>query len=80
MKQVYLVYKTDSWHSYSSRDLLGVATTQNMAVKLCKKEAQKEGRPISDEQLWNLNNIKRTQGYSGVGEFQFEEVQINRLL
>lgn len=77
---MYLIYKTDNWHSYASRDIIGIATTHTIAIDICRKKARKEGEKISEEQQWNLKNIKQTQGYSGEGEFQFEEVETNKLL
>lgn len=79
MKEVFIVYKTDPWHSYASRDLLGVGTSKNHAIKLCKEQASKEGERISSDQLFNLNNINQTQGYSGEGEFVIEPVTVNTL-
>jgi len=52
----------------------------NTAISICKKQAKKEGNKISSNELFNLNNIKQTQGYDGEGEFQFQEVQKNILL
>ena len=80
MYGVFLVYKTDTHHSYASRDIIGVATNQTEAIEICKAQAQKEGRKISDEQLWNLGSMKQTQGYQGEGEFQFETVKTDTLL
>lgn len=80
MNSVYLVYKTDRQHTYASRDLIGIATTKAISVRICKEQAKKEGESITEEQLFNLNNIKQTQGYSGSGEFQFEELSTNILL
>jgi hypothetical protein len=77
---MYLIYKTDTWHSYASRDLIGVATRQSIAIKICKEQAKKEGCKIDKEQLFNLNNIKQTQGYEGEGEFHYEEVETNKLI
>ena len=76
----YLVYKTDAQHSYASRDIIGIADNQHHAVHICQLQAKKEAETISDEELWNLRGIKQTQGYSGEGEFQFEEVELNTLL
>lgn len=76
----FLVYKTDAWHSYASRDLIGVCSSHKVAVKICKEQAKKEGYKISKQELFNLNNIKQTQGYKGEGEFDFEEVETNILL
>lgn len=80
MKKIYIAYKTDAWHSYHSRDIIGVCTTFKNAVSICKKQAKKEGEKISNDELFNLNNIKQTQGYDGDGEFQIEEVEKNALL
>lgn len=80
MKSLFVVYKTDEWHSYSSRDIIGICTNTRTAIKICKEKAKKEFKNIDKEQLFNLQNIKQTQGYSGEGEFQFEEIEINVLL
>lgn len=79
MNTVYVVYKTDSQHSYASRDIIGVATSHKMAISICRQQAKKEHRKINEEQLFNLNNIKQTQGYSD-GEFQFEEMKKDILI
>jgi hypothetical protein len=79
METIFLVYKTDSWHSYASRDLIGACTSKELAIDVCKKKAEGEGDDLSEEQLFNLNNIKQTQGYSGHGEFQYEEIDLNTL-
>ena len=80
MKTLFPVYKTDNWHSYASRDMIGIATTFNGAIKLCKLQAKKEGESLDEDQMYNLQNLKQTQGYSGSGEFHFEEVDANKLL
>lgn len=77
---IYLVYKTDSHHSYASGDLIGAATSKQLAIELCKQQAAKEGEKIKKDQLFNLENISQTQGYSGSGEFHFEKVETNILL
>jgi len=80
MESVFLVYKTDAWHSYASRDLIGVGNTILSAIALCIQQSKKEGKKISSEQLWNLENLKQTQGYDWEEEFDIEEVQTNTLL
>ena len=77
---IYLVYKTDNFHSYNSRDIIGVATTLNNVKKIIKAQVKKEGEKLDKDQKFNLENIKQTQGYSGEGEFQFEEIETNILL
>ena len=32
MKQVYVVYETDAWHSFSSRECKGIFTSKRSAV------------------------------------------------
>ncbi len=80
MESVFLVYKTDAWHSYASRDLIGVGNTILSAMALCVQQSKKEGKKISSEQLWNLENLKQTQGYDWEEEFDIEEVQTDTLL
>ena len=77
---IFLVYKTDAWHSYASRDLLAVVTSKEKAIRICKKQAKKEGEKIDEDQLFNLNTLSQTQGYSGEGEFDYESVEKNVLL
>jgi hypothetical protein len=77
---IYIVYKTDSWHSYASRDMIGVTDCKVPAIHICQLQANKESDEISEEQLQYLSNLKQTQGYSGEGEFDFEEVELNKLL
>jgi hypothetical protein len=78
-KEVYLIYKTDNWHSYASWDLIGVATTEDIAISLCKKRATTEHARIDKDQLFNLGNINQTQGYSGEGEFVIQIAEIDTL-
>lgn len=80
MKSVLIVYKTDNWHSYASRDIIGVATSQEEAINICQLQAKKENEVITTDELFNLKRIKQSQGYEGEGEFQIEKVQTNKLL
>lgn len=82
MEYVFLVYKTDSHHSYASRDLIGIATDESSAVSICVRQAHKEGFPlgVSTSARWDLQQLKQTQSYQGEGEFQYEQVQLNKLL
>jgi hypothetical protein len=77
---MFLVYKTDTHHSYASRDIIGIVDDLINAIDICQMKANTEGEEISSDELFNLRNLKQTQGYSGEGEFQFEEVEINTLL
>lgn len=77
---IYLLYKTDVWHTRDSRELIGVCTSKLKVVKLCKQQAKKDEVKISDDDIYNLGHISQTQGYEGGGEFLFEEVDKNILL
>lgn len=37
-----MIYKTDTWHNYASREIIGVATSPSEAIEICKKQAVKE--------------------------------------
>jgi len=80
LNMVFVVYKTDSLHSYASRDIIGIADNVFAAIRICKEQARKEFEEINEEQEDNLLNIYQTQGYSGDGEFHFESVNVNTLL
>ena len=77
---IFIVYKTDSWHSYASRDLIGLCTSIDSAIDLCKSKAKKESTRIDNDQLFNLRNIKQTQGYKGDGEFVIEPSETDILI
>lgn len=74
---MYLVYHTDNQHSYASRDVIAVCASFKKAITLCNHHAIKTGYPILSQDVWNLNNLKQTQGYHG--EYDIEEVTINTL-
>lgn len=79
MKSVFIVYKTDNWHSYASRDLIGASESMPGAMELVRLQVEKEGEELSKDDLYNLSHIKQTQGYEGEGEFDIEEVTLNKL-
>ena len=80
MNEVWLIYKTDAHHSYDSRDIIGIATEIHKAHILILNQVAKEGQVLTKDQMWNLTNLKQTQGYSGEGEFQYELVKTDILL
>ena len=75
-----LVYKTDNWHSYASRDIIAICRTSVRAIAMIKKHAKKNGEKLSKEDLQFLRDKKQTQRASGDGEYQFEDLPINELL
>jgi len=80
MNYVFIVYKTDNHHSYSSRDVIGIGTSKDEAIQICKQQANKENQVINGTQIWNIHNIQQTQGYDGDGEFDYEIIETNKIL
>jgi hypothetical protein len=80
MEEVFISYKTDTWHSYASRDLIGASADLQGAIALCRMEAEKEGESFDSDQEYNINNIKQTQGYSGEGEFYIDQINLDELI
>jgi hypothetical protein len=81
MQHVILVFRTDMWHSYESRDLIGVCTDRVKAFEVIKQAVEEEGiPPLSEEQIDLLNRLGQTQDYHGKGEFYTEIYDINTLL
>jgi len=80
MEQVFICYTTDTWHSYASRDVIGIAIDLKTAISICKQQAKKDGFKIKGDALFELNNLKQTQSYKGSGEFVIEEITTNTLL
>ena len=77
---MYLVYKTNAWHNYDSRVVIGLATSKEIAIEICIEYAENEFQTMTEEQVINLSNSCQTQGYSGTGEFQYEETFTDILL
>jgi len=80
ISSVFVVYKTDVHHSYASRDLIGIAGNPHEVLGIVRAQADKEGHKLSIDTRFFLIDKKQTQDYEGPGEFQFEEIQLNKLL
>lgn len=82
MEKAIIVYKTDTWHTYESRDMIGISTEGiNGALKLVAEQCMKEGhKGLPDTRsIQQLKDIAQTQNYQGEGEFVLEEVKLNKL-
>lgn len=77
---MYLVYTTDSHHSYGSRDLIGACTSLKSVMGIIKKKAVIEGVKLDEDDYHCLNNYKQTQGLKANFEFDYEEIETNKLL
>ena len=78
MKNICLIYSTDNWHSPESKMLIAVADCQDMAIWMIREYVKEiEEGILSINDVSNLYNIDKTQGYEGVGEFIIDYVTIN---
>lgn len=56
MKYVILVFSADAWHTRSSKELMGVFSSYEKAIKVLE-----ENYDLSRDDLNNLKSIKQTQ-------------------
>ena len=77
---MYLVFKTDNWHTHASKDLIGICSGKEVVEEVVAECAKKENGKVSDDDWFNLFNINQTQGYEGEGEFVVEEVETDTYL
>jgi antirestriction protein len=79
MEQVYLLYSCDTWHTHASKDLLGVFTTREGAIKtLCAhfkvlKEMAQQLRDMGQTQSTNVEDFDddETPEYEGDGQHDY---------
>ena len=76
---MFAVYQTDNWHTYQSRDLIALCTTFKKAIGLVKKKARQEGIKLTENDLYNIEHLKQTQGLGADFEFVIEPIEINVL-
>lgn len=70
---IYLCYRTDNWHSTNSRELVYVGN--DLEDCIAQIDAHRGG--LSDNDKYQLREIKQTQGHNGDSEWHFEEVLTN---
>lgn len=80
MRTIFLVWSTDNHHTQHSKELLGVCTSKFTAINLIQDVAKEEDETISQDDLYNLENINQTQNYEGYGEFTIEEQPLDTIL
>jgi len=76
---MYILFKTDNYHSKAGQELLGVATTKEHLVRLAKKVAREEEAEFTQDDGDNLARSLQTQGYEE-GEFIAYDVNINEFI
>lgn len=80
MENLYVVFKCDNHHSWTSLDLLGVAGTQTQMLSLVREQTHREERTLSRECVDELKRMRQTQSYSGDGQFLIQEATLNELI
>jgi len=79
-KTLKILYKTDKYHTNTSRELLGVFDNLNDLAYAIETKASQEDCLISSDDWTNLQKINQTQGYDGEGEFFIELISLNELV
>ena len=79
MSKIYLVYTADAWHSYSSREIIGVCTTLENCMKVIRADIRKgDKEKLSEDDKKMLEYQRQTQGRNE--NYDIEEVEKNTLL
>lgn len=67
MANIILIYTTDPWHNFASRELIAVATTEKQRDKLVKKYLRdnlaygKPDKALRDKALKEIQDMGQTQ-------------------
>lgn len=78
---MYVLFKTDNWHSEESKILLAVATTKKDLIKLAREVAEQDEEDFTSENERQLRENLQTQGYGDMyHEFLAVEVRSNELV
>ena len=65
MRNTYLIYSTDAWHSYTSRDIIGVGTSIPNCMKVIRAHIRKYGcDKLTEDNKFELEHYRQTQGRS----------------
>lgn len=63
MKEVYIVWECDAWHSNASKEMVGVFSSKNNAVMAILDMVSTTSDEETDEVEKQLKEIGQTQGY-----------------
>ena len=77
---IFIINRTDNFHSLNSFDLLGIATTFKKALKIVKAQAKEENIKLSKYDKKLLKEIGQTQSSDFEGEFNIRNHKTNILL
>ena len=80
-EKLICIYTTDAWHTRASRTPIAIADNKQIALSLIISYIETtKGEPLSEDDIYNINNIYQTQGYAGEVEFLLSAININTLI
>lgn len=63
MSRIFVVYSTDAWNRYDSRDMIGLCTTFDNCIKVIRADIRMNKREkLSDFDKDMLESHRQTQG------------------
>ena len=74
MKEVYLLFRTDNWHSVKSKELVFIGDSVD---KCCWAAHWQEG--ASNEQVKQLKGQNQSQCNNRENEFEIERWEVNKI-
>ena len=77
---VFIIYRTDVWHSIASREMIGIYSTKRKAIQAIKKDAEMQDEELEDDDIYMLNNYNQTQSRNVGNEYEIEQVTLNNRL
>jgi len=80
IKTVFLLHTTDAWHTHQSRNLIAVCSSKEQAINMAQMYAKSEDKEISQDDLYNLENIDQTQNLDSDYEFVIDYATINTFI
>lgn len=85
MKPIIIIYTTDPWHSFASRDIIGIATTENHRDRIIRKflrEKKFARRTEIQEAIGDIQRMDQTQCLAEKHKIEIdtESVEINTLI
>ena len=77
MSQVILIYTTNPWHTYASRELIAAATTKKQRDRLIRRYLRKHleekpSREDIDEAMRQIDEIGQTQNLSEKADLEID--------
>ncbi|MDY3548901.1 hypothetical protein PG291_09835 [Riemerella anatipestifer] len=77
MKNAYIIFTTDKWHSNESKTIEYVTDNFQKAIELIAEISRERYRKeLSKSDLYMLKNKKQTQGFDEEIEYMIEEYKV----